>query len=144
MTQEDKELLLKDLCARLPYGVKINENIQGDFTVIGLTTERVFTTCETEGCHNDFPIECIKPYLFPFSSMTKGQKEELNKKFNVQFSGNDIYSIHYHSEGYWDTDLELDLQDWLWFINWCYKNHFDICGLIPMGLAIDATGLNIY
>ena len=52
-----KELLLKDLCARLPYGVKINESIQGDFTVIGLTTERVFTTCETEGWHNDFPIE---------------------------------------------------------------------------------------
>ena len=139
-----KELLLKDLCARLPYSVKINENIQGDFTVIGLTTERVFTTCETEGCHNDFPIECIKPYLFPFSSMTEGQKEELNKKFNVQFLGNTIYSIHYHSEGCWDTDLELDLQDWLWFINWCYKNHFDIYGLIPMELAIDATGLNVY
>ena len=144
MTQEEKDLLLRDLCARLPYDIKINENTQGDFTVIGLTTERVFTTCETEGCHNDFPIECVKPYLFPLSSMTKEQKRELNKKFNVQFSGNDIYSIHYHSEGYWDTDLELDLQDWLWFINWCYKNHFDIYGLIPMGLAIDATGLNIY
>lgn len=144
MTQEDKELLLKDLCARLPYGVKINENIQGDFTVIGLTTERVFTTCETEGCHNDFPIECIKPYLFPLSSMTEEQKEELNKKFNVQFLGNDIYSIHYHSEGCWDDDLELGLQDWLWFINWCYKNHFDINNLIEKGLAIDATGLNVY
>ena len=144
MTQKDKELLIRDLSARLPYGVKINENIQGDFTVIGLTAERVFTTCETEGCHNDFPIECIKPYLFPLSSITKEQKEELNKKFNVQFSGNDIYSIHHHSEGCWDDDLELDLQDWLWFINWCYKNHFDIYGLISMGLAIDATGLNIY
>lgn len=144
MTQEEKDLLLRDLSARLPYDVKINENIQGDFTVIGLTTERVFTTCETEGCHNDFPIECIKLYLFPFSSITEKQKEELNKKFNVQLLGNTIYSIHYHSEGYWDTDLELDLQDWLWFINWCYKNHFDIYGLIPMGLAIDATELNIY
>ena len=139
-----KELLLRDLCARLPYGVKINESIQGDFTVIGLTTERVFTTCETEGWHNECPIEGNKPYLCPFSSMTEGQKEKLNKKFNVQFLGNTIYSIHYHSEGCWDTDLELDLQDWLWFINWCYKNHFDIYGLIPMELAIDATGLNVY
>ena len=92
----------------------------------------------------DIPIECIKPYLFPFSSMTEGQKEELNKKFNVRFLGNTLYSIHYHSEGYWGTDLELDLQDWLWFINWCYKNHFDIYGLIEKGLAIDATGLGIY
>lgn len=144
MKQEDKELLLKDLCARLPYGVKINESIQGDFTVIGLTTERVFTTCETEGCHNDFPIECIKPYLFPISSMSNEQREELNKKFNVQLLGNTIYSIHYHSSGYWDNDLELDLQDWLWFINWCYKNHFDINNLIEKGLAINATGLNVY
>lgn len=144
MKQEDKELLLKDLCARLPYGVKINESIQGDFTVIGLTTERVFTTCETEGCHNDFPIECIKPYLFPLSSMSNEQREELNKKFNVQLLGNTIYSIHYHSSGYWDNDLELDLQDWLWFINWCYKNHFDINNLIEKGLAINATGLNVY
>ena len=71
MTQEEKELLIKDLCARLPYGVKINENTQGDFTVIGLTMERVFTTCETEGCHNDFPVECVKPYLFPLSSITR-------------------------------------------------------------------------
>ena len=86
----------------------------------------------------------FKPYLFPFSSMTNEQKSELNKKFNVQFSRNDIYSIHYHSEGYWDTDLELDLQDWLWFINWCYKNHFDVNKLIEKGLAVDATGLNIY
>ena len=144
MTQEDKQLLLKDLCARVPYGVKVNENTQGDFTVIGLTMERVFTTCETEGCHNDFPIECVKPYLFPLSSMTEEQERELNKIFNVQFSGNDILSIHFHPEGYWDTDLELDLQDWLWFINWCYKNHFDVNNLIEKGLAIDATGLNIY
>ena len=86
----------------------------------------------------------FKPYLFPFSSMTNEQKSELNKKFNVQLLGNNIYPIHHYSEGYWDTDLELDLQDWLWFINWCYKNHFDVNKLIEKGLAVDATGLNIY
>ena len=151
MTQEDKESLLKDLCARLPYGVKcciynfgedivrIKEDVlwsvQGDNI---LTLKSYVEKGEAYMYHQ------IRPYLFPLSSMTERQKEELNKKFNVQFLGNTIYSIHYHSEGCWDTDLELDLQDWLWFINWCYKNHFDIYGLIPMGLAIDATGLNIY
>ena len=97
MTQEDKDLLLKDLCARLPYSVKINENIQGDFTVIGLTTERVFTTCETEGCHNDFPVECVKPYLFPLSSMTEEQKREYNMLLTdiptYEYEGGDIVTV---------------------------------------------------
>lgn len=124
MTQKDKDLLLKDLSARLPYGVKINENIQGDFTVIGLTTERVFTTCETEGCHNDFPIECIKPYLFPLSSVTDEQKEEY-RYIIERWMHDSSYSIS-------------DITDWL------NKNHFDYRGLIEKGLAIDATGLAIY
>ena len=67
MKQKNKELLIRDLSARLSYGVKVNENTQGDFTVIGLTKERILTTCEVEGCHNNFPIECVKPYLFPLS-----------------------------------------------------------------------------
>ena len=142
MTQEDKELLLKDLCARLPYGLKVKcEKYSFPVTILYGSNIDEVKFKETGGIEN---ICTIKPYLFPFSSMTEGQKEELNKKFNVQFSGNDIYSIHHHSEGYWDTDLELDLQDWLWFINWCYKNHLDVNNLIEKGLAIDATGLNIY
>lgn len=124
MTQKDKDLLLKDLSARLPYGVKINENIQGDFTVIGLTTERVFTTCETEGCHNDFPIECIKPYLFPLSSVTDEQKKEYQ------------YIIER-----WMYDSSYSISD---ITDWLNKNHFDYRGLIEKRLAIDATGLAIY
>ena len=125
MTQENKELLLKDLCARLPYGVKVN-TIQGDFTVIGLTTERVFTTCETEGCHNDFPIECVKPYLFPLSSITEGQTKELINLINTGQNNNNEFMRS------------------LCRIKFYHKHHFDYIGLIPMGLAIDATGLNIY
>ena len=126
MRQEDRDLLLKDLCARLPYGVKVN-TIQGDFTIIGLTTERVFTTCETEGCHNDFPIECVKPYLFPLSSMTEEQKMFLKQQ---------NWCIAISTSGTVETTIEG--------IDWLNKNHFDYRGLIPMGLAIDATGLNIY
>ena len=118
MTQEDKQLLLKDLCERVPYGVKINENTQGDFTVIGLTTERVFTTCETEGCHNDFPIECVKPYLFPLSSITKKRLEELSEYIDIK-----------------NAYVAVELLN---------SYHIDYRGLIEKGLAIDATGLNIY
>ena len=118
MTREDKELLLKDLCARLPYGVKINENIQGDFTVIGLTTERVFTACETEGWHNDFPIECIKPYLFPRSTIS-------NRTLKI-------------FDEWADSKTSRVIME---FYN---SHHIDYSGLIEKGLAIDATGLNIY
>jgi hypothetical protein len=132
MEQEDKKLLLQDLCSRLPYGIKVNEDIQGDFTLIGLTKERVFTTCEVEGCHNDFPIELIKPYLLPLSSMTKEQREEALPLLN----NCDYYDI----EG---TIKSLDNHP-IQFFDWCDKNHFDYRGLIPMGLAIDATDKNIY
>ena len=135
MTQEDKEILFKDLCARLPYGVKINETIQGDFTVIGLTTERVFTTCETEGCHNDFPIECVKPYLFPLSSMTEEQKREYHMLLTdvptYEYEGGDIVTV-------------IDTYDNWMSIDYLNANHFDYRYLIEDGLAIDATGLGIY
>ena len=128
MRQEDKEFLLKDICARLPYGVKVN-TIQGDFTLLGLTNERVFTTCEVEGCHNDFPIECIKPYLFPLSSMTEEQYDELYIDSRVKNDSIDILDA---------LANDMDAIDWL------NKNHFDYRGLIEKGLAIDATGLDIY
>ena len=135
MKQEDKELLLKDLCARLPYGVKINENTQGDFTVIGLTTERVFTTCEVEGCHNDFPIEYVKPYLFPLSSMSNEQKREYHMLLTdiptYEYEGGDIVTV-------------IDTYDNWMSIDYLIANHFDYRYLIEDGLAIDATGLNIY
>ena len=75
MTQEDKELLLKDLCARLPYGIKVNNEIQGDFKIYGICENFVFG--RNEVCHIDFDIEKIKPYLFPLSSMTDEQFVEL-------------------------------------------------------------------
>ena len=134
----DKELLIKDLCARLPYGVKINENTQGDFTVIGLTTERVFTTCETEGCHNDFPIECVKLYLFPLSSITDGQKNHISQLLldaQIEYSP--------YEEDYGNL-LASSVKQANALINYCLANHLDINGLIEKGIAIDATGVNIY
>ena len=118
MTQEDKELLLKDLCARLPYGVKVNNEIQGDFVIYGVSENYIFARTTTS--HADFRVENIKPYLFPLSSMT----EEQNKEWLYTLSSD--YHITY------DT------------VDWCNKNHFDYHGLIEKGLAIDVTNLNIY
>ncbi len=77
MTQENRELLLKDLCARLPYGVKVNNEIQGDFVIYGVCENYVFA--RTINNHADFHIENIKLYLFPLSSMTKEQLFEVQE-----------------------------------------------------------------
>ena len=129
MTQEDKELLLKDLCARLPYGIKVNNEIQGDFKIYGICENFVFG--RTEVCHIDFNVEKIKPYLFPLSSMTEEQKKELEDtliKMNLKALSDEINSEDIAA-------YEID------FYN---RHHIDYRGLIEKGLAIDATGKNVY
>ena len=155
--QKDKDLLLQDLCGRLPYGVKAyvknwskleRKWIEDVYVIKSVypSSNNIFVSSNLGSVeiilgYSDY---FIKPYLFPLSSMTEEQKKELNKKFHViDIYGNSI-RIHYHSQGYWDTDLEVDFQDWLWLINWLNKNHFDYNGLIEKGLAIDCTNLNIY
>jgi hypothetical protein len=120
MKQEDKDLLLKDLCARLTYGIKVNNEIQGDFKIYGICENFVFG--RNEVCHIDFDIEKIKPYLFPLSSMDKKQTHKFLSTCN----------------GYCEYNWTEETFDWF------NKNHIDYRGLIEKGLAIDATGLNIY
>lgn len=142
MTKEQKDLLLKDLCARLPYGVKCKYHyIQ--FIGIGeiININRV-GIMNIDGHIKD--VCDIKPYLFPLSSMTEEQKKEISKKYNYYNPYQLCVEITNHREGYWDNDNSCDLQDYLWLEDWFNKNHFDYRGLIPMGLANDATGLNIY
>ena len=145
MKQEDKDLLLQDLCGRIPYGVKMNHIADTENNPIALVgIAKTMITLESAAGYGTSDIEDYIPYLFPLSSMTEEQKKELDEKFNVIWIGRNNIQIHYHSQGYWDTDLEVDFQDWLWLINWLNKNHFDYRGLIDKSLAIDATGLNIY
>ena len=127
MTPEEKQLLLQDLCARLPY--KVKASYYG-------AEEEMQTYDEIEGVCGDYveigqyslPIEAIKPYLFPLSSMTEKQKIEYNslRSIGIDEYGNIVYFNTFES------------------VDWFNKNHFDYRGLIPMGLANDATGLNIY
>ena len=138
----DKELLLKDLCARLPYGLKVKcEKYSFPVTILygGNIDEVKFI--ETGGIEN---IYAIKPYLFPLSSMTEEQKKEISKRYNLHTYYGLYIEITNHSEGYWDDDNSCNLQDYLWLVDWFNKNHFDYRGFIEKGLAIDATGLNIY
>ena len=131
MTQEDKELLLKDLCARLPYNVRVEYNgttLTNIFDVLGIAHGRIML-CLPFMSKTEYPlIEEVKSYLFPMSSMTEEQKEEYHNNCNVGLNrqGNEVY---------YDCDESLD---------WLNAHHFDYRGLIEKGLALDATGMNIY
>lgn len=143
MTQEDKDLLLKDLGERLPYGVKVyvnqdelqksdnywkNWNFNEEpqeidmVSIYGVTFECMDIDDGIIG------FEYIKPYLFPLSSMNEEQREEFICTFD--------YSCVY--------DIDNERIPTIKTFDWCNKNHFDYRGLIPMGLAIDATNLNVY
>ena len=135
MKQEDKELLLKDLCSRLPYGVKGNYQNSDDELLRKITI--TYRYLEPNGM---VMTGDIKPYLFPLSSMTKEQKEEL-KSLGWNF---DNFEIHNVSECLGTYREYVAHSDCFVLIDWFNKNHFDYRGLIPMGLAIDATELNIY
>lgn len=108
MTQEDKNLLLKDLSARLLYGVKFNH---GGYDGCDYKVELITSTIV-----NDFPIEDCKPYLRPMSSMTEDEKNEhFGRTMTI-----DIVQ----------TSKEV--------IDWLNKHHFDYRGLIEKGLALEA------
>ena len=135
MTQEDKELLLKDLCARLPYGVKIQVPYEDGS---GYFDEIVWEVNNDGPFHvNGWGIEYeyVKPYLFPLSSMTEEQEREYNMLRDF------VYTHHYEYE---DIVEDVGLYDNWGSIDYLNANHFDYRGLIEKGLAIDATGLDIY
>ena len=96
MTHEEKQLLLVDLCGRLPHGVILN--------CCNLVGEKLYTIDSNGLVNNDYDLEEVKPYLFPLSSMTDGQKTEWNYI--------DYYADHYEA------------------VDWLNKNNFDYRGLI--------------
>ncbi len=122
MTQEDKQLLLNDLCGRLPYGVKIKTKNDDepysllaihpnkDIAVIGLQFGNVFATSKIK-------IDEVKPCLRPMSSMAKEEQKE--------------YEHTMIPLDYYDGNT-IDTFDWL------NEHHFDYRGLIEKGLALEA------
>ena len=123
MTQEDKELVLKDLCARLPYGVKcqfednlrITDGESSPFYDYALSAHHLGLFMR----HNNF---YIKPYLRPMSSMTEEEK--------LMYEGLMI-----------GTDNVSYMSD---VIDWLNKNMFDFRGLIPKGQALSTETFNPY
>ena len=115
MTQEDKELLLKDLCSRLPYGViLLSPNGKVTYQTDGNTAAELLVE------------EGWKPYLRPMSSLAEEEKKEFHHIASLQrnYLGDDIFYTHWQ------------MYDWL------NKHHFDFRNLIERGLAIAVTEEN--
>ena len=123
MEKKHKDLVITDLCGRLPHKVIV------EFVSYEGEEKPWFgeLSCKDLDCFiHDVGFVEIKPYLFPISSMTAEQRREYTHIANM-----------YGNLGV--TQLSgTTIQDWL------DKNHLDYRGLIPKGLAKDATGLNIY
>lgn len=127
MTQNEKDLLIKDLCTRLPYGVKVlYENKIFDVEYVCPMYEEIKLDIPETWT---IDVSEVKPYLFPLSSITKEQYDQLYIDSRVKNDSVDILDA-----------LANDMDA----IEYLLKNRFDIYDLIPMGLANDATSKNIY
>ena len=138
MTQEEKSILLQDLCARLPYGVKCNaflKQIDGSSKSI-FGTFKGYNGWATVG-NNLVGIETVRPYLRPMSSMTEGEKEEFHKlkQFSVTVVMPNGVSL---LKPTYIVDLEEDGDGLNHLYDWLNAHHFDYRGLIEMGLALEA------
>jgi len=128
MTQKYKELLLKDLCARLPYHVKCKIWLKDGTIEEGfLDLQHNYGNVLQDAFYYN-KIKDIKPYLRPMSSMTKEEYKEL--KLISPYYGFAPYEYIYD----WCPNYEM--------IDFCNKNHFDYRGLIPKNLAIEVTEEN--
>ena len=131
MHKEEKELLLRDLCNRLPYNVMCQVEFKEDgkynskvMLLSGIfTDEAYFTTKGGSIYSNEY-----KPYLFPLSSMTEEEQRTLDSMCNGVEMVSRLSGLKMFGKAF----------------NWLNENHFDYRGLIEKGLAIDATGKKIY
>jgi len=133
MTQEEKRLLLIDLCARLPFKPHVyikDGKVDIDIDIV-LNGTYIYEWLTFPSCQNI----TITPYLRPMSSMTDEEREEWADLFNLELDKlNEID----------DEDKAEELAPYYFgkshqvSIDWLNKNMFDYRGLIPMGLALEA------
>jgi len=122
MEKEDKELLLKDLCARLPYRVIVYVRYETSEPCYGK-----LSALDIELFINS-RIKTIKPYLRPMSSMTEDEKKE--------------YTSFCFEQPFLQKEKTPDIGSVPMCVNWLNAHHFDYRGLIEKDLAIEVTEEN--
>lgn len=120
MTQEDKDLLFKDLSARLTYKVKCycewkEPAPNGTSGMIDGLSTFLLEEFESMDEYEDVPIKSVQPYLRPMSSMTEEERAKKDELFGSYILDNNPA-----------------------YIDWLNAHHFDYRGLIEKGLALEA------
>ena len=152
MIQEDKMLLIKDLSSRLPYSVYVQHTSGFSGVLYDISMHHKYDKndnvydiiCYTDffGDEDSITIEYFKPYLFPLSSLTEEQRNNISKLLiDTQNEFSPYGEINMKG---CDNLFICSVKQSNALINYCLTNHLDINGLIEEGLAIDATSLNIY
>lgn len=126
MTNEEKQLLYKDLCGRLPYEVKVNYVFDDGSSCPFILSTKILNETIEKG---------FKPYLRPLSSMTEEEKYEINEFLGYRKEINVLGDIHCAG---WNGDVFVDIDKVYGYLNWLNEHHFDYRGLIKKGLAIEA------
>lgn len=137
MAQEDKYLLIKDLCARLPYGVKV----QVTQVPIRLSKDETLTYNRMYSLDESDEYITIKPYLRSLSSMTEEEKSEFINcaGYEVKESVNGRHYEYYLKDFVGTKEEPIANVD---AIDWLNEHHFDFRNLIEKGLAIEVTEEN--
>ena len=131
MTQEQKELLLKDLCARLPYGV-LCDRLGKSHKLLSIVPDKKYCLelYNGEYASSFFTIDDVKPYLRPMSSMTE---DELKKAHELG-----IFLTYIGDVILYDGIDDVGAKEQLEAIDWLNEHHFDYRRLIEKGLALEA------
>lgn len=142
MTQEEKQLLLIDLCARLSYGVlfmvpDINEPVE----LLSINPKRD-KPLEIDDGHDEnsstyWNLEDVTPYLRPMDSITDKEIDELKNLF--PFPNGDLFVSPWNIQVF-NSQRDFEIPYYLFkdVIDWLIAHYFDYYGLIPMGLALEA------
>ena len=134
MNKEQRQLLLQDLCARLPYGVIVdNPSPAGGAwdEVINIDTSAKTVTLLYNG--RVFSIDYVKPYLRPMSSMTEEEYKEYDKETDL-----DVKDCADTLMENLKAETRVRVSKWYHGSDWLNAHHFDYRGLIEKGLAIEA------
>ena len=149
MTQEDKQLLLKDLCARLPYGVKVKYLYWDINKGYEYPIAMVLDTINSDGYirfHGDIAegegrgmITQYPPYLRSMSSMTKEELKELNEKYrNIAYFFIQEPPYYYGLQAQHSDIGSIEISEFSEIYDWLNEHHFDFRCLIEKGLALEA------
>ena len=148
MANEEKQLLLQDLCARLPYGVivKVSKEDNGSVKSYNKPFDaEIYNLLLLNGGYVERGIIyhysqfSLKPYLRPMSSMTSKEESELCKILGCGCINAEYAYFNWSVGGSCDKDdMNIDIETFGIVVDWLNEHHFDYRGLIEKGLALEA------